>query len=272
MHSARFSLLLFLLLSSVPIGAQQPQAAPSPPQPPSAQQTQLPTQATKDPQAVSIVNQALSASGGASAIDAITDYTATGTATYHFAQDVQGTVTLRGLGLGEFRMDSNLTTGVRSEVDTDHSQLKDEHGLTKSYPVPMNASRVAIPVMPLIPALSSPSLNVTYKGLVQLADRSVHQIEVSRFLPIALSDPNGHFHDFHTIDFFIDASTFQVLMIQDVVAKKSVRQIWYSDYRSFGGVLVPFSINEKVEGQPTWQLMLGQINFNSGLQDSDFQP
>lgn len=249
----------FLFLASASLWSQQ------------TQPTQAQSAATKDPQAITIVNQALTATGGASAISAITDYTATGTVTYQLPQpNVQGTVTLRALGIGQFRMDSNLPTGVRSEVNSDTAQIKD-HGLTRAYPVPMSPGRIPIPTMPLVFALTSASLNLTYKGMVELTGRSVHQIEVQRFLPISIYDPNGYFHDFHTLEFFIDASTFQILMTQDVVVKKSVRELWYSDYRSYDGLLLPFSIGEQVDGRATWQITIGQITFNSGLQDSDFQ-
>jgi hypothetical protein len=40
--------------------------------------------------------------------------------------------------------------------------------------VPMTSGRIGFPAMPLLPALTSASLNLTYKGLVQLAGQSVH--------------------------------------------------------------------------------------------------
>jgi hypothetical protein len=63
---------------------------------------------------VRVVGQALATAGGAAAILAIDDYTATGRVTYHENQDVQGTITLTGLGLGSIREDSNVSTGARS--------------------------------------------------------------------------------------------------------------------------------------------------------------
>jgi hypothetical protein len=95
MRYARFGLFC-ALLSIVPAWSKQPL--------PQQTQTATPTPATKDPQAVSILNQALSVAGGMPAISAIADYTATGNMTYYSSQDVQETVTLRGLGLGQFRM------------------------------------------------------------------------------------------------------------------------------------------------------------------------
>src|SRR5580704_13507088 len=109
MRVARFN-LFFLVFVVIPAWSKQP----LPPQ-----QTQTATQlsATKDAQAVSEVNQALSVSGGTPAIMAITDFTATGNVTYYSGPDpaVQGTVTIRGRGLGQLRIDTNLPAGTRSE-------------------------------------------------------------------------------------------------------------------------------------------------------------
>jgi hypothetical protein len=260
MRSLRTSIVFFVLILVSPVWSQQ------------SVTSQVQSAANKDPQAIAIINQTLIAAGGASTIGAITDYTATGNITYQFPlPNIQGTVTLRALGIGQFRMDAVLPSGTRSEVFTDSHQIRDEHGLSSSYTVPMSSSRVAFPVMPLIPALINPSLNLTYKGLVQLGGRSVHQIEVQRFLPIALHDPDSYFHNFHTVEYFIDASTLTIAAVQDVLFNKAVRQISYSNYQLTAGVMVPFSIAEQVEGQTIWGINLGQISFNSGLQDSDFQ-
>jgi hypothetical protein len=96
MRSARFAFIFCLFLCALPIYGQQAQPSAAPPP------------ATKDPQAVSVVNQALKVAGGASAISAIKDYTGTGSITYHMAQDIQGTVTIRGRRLSRLRIDASL--------------------------------------------------------------------------------------------------------------------------------------------------------------------
>jgi hypothetical protein len=86
MRFTRFSLLLCFLILNVSVRSQQTQPLSTPPPAP------------KDPQAVSVLNQALTVAGGAAAIRAIADYTATGNITYHWNPEVQGVVTVRGLG------------------------------------------------------------------------------------------------------------------------------------------------------------------------------
>jgi len=145
MRFARFGLFC-LILVVFPAWSKRPH-------PPQQTQTATPTPAAKDPQAVSILNQALSVAGGIPAISAIADYTATGNMTYHSSQDMQGTVTLRGLGVGQFRMDVNLQNGVRSEVDSDTSTIKFENGMSRRYNVPMSPGRFSIPTLPFPVAL-----------------------------------------------------------------------------------------------------------------------
>jgi hypothetical protein len=83
MRSARYAWIFCFFFFAVPTWAQQTQPL-----------TSAPT-APKDAQAVDVVNQALAAAGGVTAITAISDYTGSGNITYHWGvdHDVQGSVT-----------------------------------------------------------------------------------------------------------------------------------------------------------------------------------
>src|SRR5208282_4750375 len=86
-----------------------------------APQTPQPAQVapTRDPQAVSILSQALAAAGGVSAVSVVQDFTGTGTITYYWAnQEVSGQATVRGLGTSDFRLDAQLPQGARSWLVT----------------------------------------------------------------------------------------------------------------------------------------------------------
>lgn len=227
----------------------------------------------QDPQAASVLTQSLTTVGGIPAILAITDYTATGNVTYHWGDDVQGSVTVRGSASGQFRLDANVPTGVRSEAINGESKIKTADGILwlPHYQAPMTPSRLVLPYLLASRALNSPAFSLFYKGIVELEGRSVHDIQLQRFLP-GVADLDGRLREYFTVDFFIDASTFQVLMTQELVApNRLVRQIRYSDYRSVNGLLVPFSISEHLIDHPTWLIHLDHINFNTGLSDSDFQ-
>jgi len=259
MRSARFGLVLYFFLINPSVWGQQtqPGTAPSP--------------APKDPQAVSVVNQAVAVAGGPTAIAAINDYTATGNITYHSGQDVQGSVTVQGLGLNQYRLDANLPNGVRSSVVTDgRMSLKAEDGSVKPIhsQVAMHLSGLVVPYLELSIALNSPAFGLSSKGVVEVQGHSAYDIQVQ----LAGRGPNrpGYLADFYVKDYFVDVATFQVVMTQDLAPKHLIRQLRYSDFRPISGVLVPFSISEVAGGQQTWSMQLRQISFNTGLQDSAF--
>jgi hypothetical protein len=271
MHSERSALLFCLFLCAVPAWTQQTSTQPALP----------PT--IKDPQAVNILNQALTVAGGAAAIKAVTDYTATGNVTYHWNPEVQGSVTVRGLGLGQIRVDANLPRGVHSSVlSGGQTTTKAEDGRLSQYPPPypvpssdafpyqppMFPGSLVLPHTQLTVVLNNPRFNISYKGIVQLDGNSVHDVQVQPILP-GQTQPDS-MTEYHTIDFFIDTTTLQLVMTQDNVPKHIVHQIRYSDYRNVGGVQVPFSIGEQMDGQKTRDIQLSQVSFNVGLQVSTF--
>src|SRR5439155_9582287 len=126
MRVAHF-LLPFILaaLFLVPSGAQQSS-------PPSA--GSQPVQ--RDPQALTILNQALQMAGGADAVRAIETFTGSGTITYFEpSNEVKGSVTVRGKGLDQFRLDATLPTGARSwAVSNGSGSARETDGVVTSIP------------------------------------------------------------------------------------------------------------------------------------------
>jgi hypothetical protein len=259
MRSTRFGLLLCFLLFNISVWGQQTQPGTAPPPAP------------KDTQAISILNRALAVAGGATAIAAITDYTANGNITYRSDQDVQGSVTVLGLGLNQYRLDASLPKGVRSWAVTDgRMSRKAEDGSVELIhsQVAMHVSGLVVPYLELSVALDSPAFGLSNKGVVEVEGHSAYDIQVQH-VGMGLNRPMN-LADFYARDYFIDAATFQVVMTQDFVPKHVIRQLRYSDFRLMSGVLVPFSISEVAGGQQTWAMQLRQISFNTGLQDSAF--
>lgn len=237
-----------------------------------AQQT-LPT-ATKDPQAVAVLTQTLVAAGGLSAIAAIQDVTGAGNITYYQPQNSQSSVTIRGRELDQFRLDATLLPSGISAQAISNGQMTVKLASGKTIPIdsdaPPHPSRLFLPYLFLSAALAGPEFGLSYKGVVELDGHSVADIEVQEVVPDSVH-PSALFREYHTIDFFIDTSTFQVSMMQDTVPNHLVRQTRYSAYGTVNGVVVPYTIAQQSGGLQTWMIQLNQINFNSGLQDSDFQ-
>jgi hypothetical protein len=231
--------------------------------------------ATKDPQAVSILKQALGAAGGTTAILALADYKATGTVTYHENQDLTGSVTLRGLGFTEFREDASLPSGIRSfSIHNGLATTKSEAGgirhHTFRYQLPLMESSILVPCWQLAAAVGDPLFGLSYKGTTTVDGYTVHDIRI-QLMPPGPPDANGVIAEYFGADFFVDTTTFQVRMTQDVVIDHFPRKVRFSNYKTVNGVLVPFSIDEEVNGQRTQTIQLEQSGFNTGLQGSDFE-
>lgn len=253
---------------------------------PIATQAQTQASATKDPQAVLILQQALTAAGGANAISAIKDYTGSGTLVFHQSQNeaLSGTVSVNGRWTNQFRIDETLPNGVRSlAFNQGHIERKHEDGTVSQFPpqgkipssdafpwqTPMFAESTAFPYLQLTAALNSPQFSIADRGLITLNGKSVHDVEITQLAPNN-QDRGSFFAKYHTSELFIDSVSFQIVMTQDMLPKDTVHQIWYSNYTPVSGVLVPFSIEEQMGGQQVRDIHLNQITFNNGLQDSNF--
>lgn len=255
----RFVLLFSLLCAAHSAIAQQP-SAPS-------------TPVTKDAQAVSILNQALVTAGGLQSIAAIQDVTGTGIITNSQAPNIQSSITVRAKSLDQLRIDASLTPGISGEaISYGSMSLKQQTGtvIAVDSDLPAYPSRLILPYMFLSAALTAPTFSLSYKGVVALDGRSVNDVEVQEVIP-GVADPGSLFREYHTIEFFIDASTFQVSMMQDIVPRHLSRQTRFSQYEAVNGILVPFAISEEVEGVQDWVMQLDHVSLNTGLQDSDFQ-
>jgi outer membrane lipoprotein-sorting protein len=257
------SLCAQMSLQPSSFAAKQAQTAP---------QSGLTSNIKKDAQALAILNQAFINIGGLSAVQKIDDYTATGQITYHLAEDRQGGAVIRGRAWNDLRIDATLPDGVRSEATTQGSVfLKSEDGTIAqiSSSAPLAASRMLLPYLILVPVINSSGYSISYDGIEQVGNFSAHHVRVQRQLP-GLSDPDGNRSEQQTLSYWIDVTTYQVLMMQDTLSINRVRTISYSDYRIVNGIWVPFSIEQK-GGYQACSIHLNEIKFNSGLQDADFQ-
>jgi len=242
----------------------------------------------RDQQAVDILRQALVVAGGEQAVNAVSDYRATGRLISYQSKDqeLQGTVTLTGRGVHQFRMDENLPAGVRSHsVSEGRTTKMGEDGVVVKpraegaaipssdaflHIAPMFPGGLAFPHLQLAAALKSERFSISYTGVVEIEGRRLHDVRVQRALA-GRFDVSGDMSKYRTTDFFIDVVTLQVVMTENLVPYDVVRRIRYSDYKGMSGVLVPFSIGEELGGQKIRTIQLDQIGFNTGLQDSNFE-
>src|SRR6266481_549435 len=147
-------------------------------------QTQVSKSATKDTQAVTLLQNAISLSGG-SAYASIQDYAATGNISYFWAGlEVKGTVTIYSKGSGQFRLDAHLAAGTRSwAVDNGFGSLLETNGTrsTISYANALHLGSYSRALLPLTTAINDPKTSIQYLGLNLVDGTQLHKIRVELF-------------------------------------------------------------------------------------------
>jgi hypothetical protein len=236
----------------------------------------------RDAQAVSILNQVLTAAGGAPAIAAVSDYTATGNVV---TGNDKGTITLRGLHGWEFRMDIADSTGTHSTgVHQGKLFTKAVDGTVDIPQQNKNRDRFALPVWtPLFPAgyafqsafvthvVSGKAFSVSMVGSTEINGHSVYDVRISLGPSTTTSQPG----DRNLIrrpsrDLFIDTSSFQIVAFRESVPRNPMHEVDYDNYKPVNGVLMPFTISESYGGQTVATMQINQITFNTGLVASVF--
>jgi hypothetical protein len=263
---------VFFLGSALPVALAAQQSATS-----ASPATAQPTPPVRDPQALAVLTQSLNATGGLSGIAAIQDYTANGTITYYWAgEEVQGTATVRGMGLTCFRLDASLPQGVRTwAVDGYSETLIDTNGtsqVNESYTV-ATAGSMTLPYVRMLAALTDSSASVADLGTVSVGTSQVRRVHVAPQAAAPGSTPNsGGF------DLDIDPASGLVVRFGEVVYSDFdfrtpyTHELFFTNYQPTGGVFSPFAITEKVDGQTTWSMTLQSVAFNSGLTETEFTP
>jgi hypothetical protein len=237
-------------------------------------------QPTRDARALLVLAQSLNAAGGVQAVAAVKDFTATGTITYNWAgQRVEGSVTFRGLGLDDFRLDAVLPGGTRSwAVSNLAGALKETDGTVTSIPLhnAVNLGGLTFPYFAMLAALVDTTTTVTYVGPVQVNGAQAYQVRVARTLG-AQGAGAATVEQMTTRDFFVDAGNYLPVAIRDTThpirgaSEAYLHGIEFSGYQAVSGLRVPFSIAEKVGGQTIWMARISSVSFNTGLADADFQ-
>jgi hypothetical protein len=252
----------------------------------SGQQTQSATTATaavvRDAQALGLLQQALSSAGATAAVR-VQDFTETGTITYFWAgQDVSGSVTLRGLGMNDFRLDATLASenpNLSWAVSNGQGSVKQANGNTTTIPScnATNAGVLTLPHLGILAAINDTTVSVSLAAQVTLNAVSAYDIRVQKTFT-QKADPTGQLSKCNSKDYLIDPATFALIETRDTVYPNDgavgvgvAHEVIFADYQLTNGVAVPFSVTEKLGGQETWAIQVSAINFNTGLTEAIFQ-
>lgn len=235
------------------------------------------TAVQRDQQALIVIAQTIAAGGGQDLLRSIQDLTETGNVTYYWSEPVTATVTIKSRGLQQFRTDTVLSEGQRSTIVNGGggSQIEVDGTIrTISGQSASDLGCLTFPYPPLIAAMQDSSTNVIYVGLVAHNGTSAYDVRIQKTYSLN-QDPQGTRGAREARDFYIDSNALVVVAISDQFHSGTndqglAHEIDYSNYQPENGVMMPLQIAESANGAPGSLITIGQVVFNSGLNDADF--
>jgi hypothetical protein len=261
MRAARLVLsLLCILFSFTRLNSQQP--APTP---------------QRDPQAISVFNQLVTATGWGSyspPVDAVISAKAT-----ENVVETQSPIslTLKVKGCHEFRIDAKDTTGGRSSIV--HGDSAANFTSSGSRTVPAHSALSLRPLaLPFFCGIGLPlasNISLRYLGTEDVGGQPAQKIESSQ--ASSPNDPLGTFREKTSrLTIWVSAATGLPIQIASIRASEdnpsaSVTTIrTFSDYRLVNGTAVPFHQEEWIGERLLHTLQISSVTFNNGLSDADF--
>jgi hypothetical protein len=248
----------------------------------SARNPQTPAVAASSPQAVTLLAQSTNALTGSVAVN---DVTLTGTVErIAGSTDESGTVTLKALTTGEASLAITLPSGTLTEV---HSSMA--NGPAGNW-ISADATVHQIPMHNgwtdagwFFPAFSSAftsnqSLQIAYIGQEIVDGVSVQHVRLNRIVPgDASGKTNSLVLHLSQTELYLDANSFLPIGVKynihpdNNAAIDIPVEIKYSNFKSVGGVMIPFHIQEFIQNSLHLDIQLTNTAVNSGLSASQFQ-
>lgn len=273
MRLSRFLPALVVLALVVPLKAQQPSPVPpfgkappvrqAPVQPTGSQQPPQP----RDPQALSVVQTAITALGGATAIGAIQTWRVQAQSSAQFNGATRA-ILWEQAG-SEFRMASHFgTAGGDNVIVTGHgSPASVQGGTTKALPSHVISSL-------FIPALAGSILlnefqntNYTFQ---YVGTRTLNSKTVSVVRTVLLANPLG------AQTWYFDMASGLPVRVEYRIAMISTPAASLSgaadllNYQPVAGILYPFQIVQWRQGMQVDVVTLQSVNVNAAISSSDF--
>jgi hypothetical protein len=244
---------------------------------PSAQQTSG-TSVQRDSQAVAILNQVLSGSGGASAVGTLQDFTESGKITYSWAgSDVTAPLSITAKGLDKFRMDAVLPEGNVSYIIHGLSGVSIFSNGVRT-PAPsynlFTIGSLTVPQIRVLGVLNDSSTSLKFIGLVYWNGMDLYQIHV--VLSLNSYPSFTEMAGLGSFDLYVSPETNLVMGISETFRSSNnfsdtyTHEIHFSNYASVAGTAIPFQIEENLSGQKIWTINIAAATFNTGVSDSVF--
>jgi hypothetical protein len=245
---------------------------------PQAQTTSSPT---RDTQAVSLANQALSALVGSTPI---TDATVQGTASLTAGSDQEsGSAMLEARAGYESKVVLSLSGGQRSEVRNGAGappQGKWSGSDATWHTMPLHSCWTDpawfFPALTLQSALNDQQISFTYVGQETKDGVAVQHIQISRLASGQTVTATSLIQRLSQVDLYLDSTThlpvaidFNIHPDTDAGLNQPV-EVQFSGWQPVNGIQVPSRIQKFLQGSLTLDLTALTISVNTGLPQSDF--
>lgn len=231
--------------------------------------------ATKDANAVTIIQQSLAVMGGG---QSFVDVQATGTTTlYGDSGSVNYPITLQATGKANVRSSVTKSTGVHVYVSDGQATCVDGtlDAATADTPIDLYSRRIDfVPALTILADYARSDIQAQYLRSDTLGNATVDVVALS-FVPLGLS-PSPQAYAATQRTFFIDQATGYVLKIQYTTITDATTltglntEIVFSNYQTFSGFAVPLDQQTFVNGNLGIDLSLSSVAFNTGLDSSLF--
>lgn len=240
---------------------------------------QAPVTLQRDPEAVSLAQQALAAMGSPGALAAIRDSVAAGT-----VQLVTPTgtlalpVVLKSRGMQAVRTELQRPQGTRIRILNQGRGAiqKADGGVMQLATVNTVSERVDhIPALRLLDQLSDPEVEIEYVSPGAVEGRPA---DIIAFTYVPTVDPESAklFRSFTRSLFYIDQATKLVTKMErqnfgeNATNVSDKIEVFFADYRAVNGISVPFQQTTYTNGSLEYGIGLQSVAFNVGLSDSEF--
>jgi len=237
-----------------------------------AQQT---TTVKRDAQALAILTKAIAVATTQNAVALPQDSVAQGTIT--FVNGTSATLRIEHKGFRDLRQDIVFPDHQVSYVTKGGQGYSLREGKKTSLPLWVTQFHYPehIPAISQMADFLSPNMNLTYVGVEKVNGLAAYHI-VFTLIPTDVTPSNvvAQISEFHA---FVDVQTYLVTKTQsnifspEAIENRSPAEMYYSDYRSINGLLVPFQISRYISGEKYCDITFSTVTINVGLTDTDFQ-
>ena len=229
---------------------------------------------SQDPQAISILQQAINAMGNVPS-----DSAATGTVAITQGSTSQ-TATIQILTLGTSATSETITSPTNQNVivysNGDAKETSGGQSVNPTLQLIVTDQCADFPLPLLSSFLANPDESIHYVGLETISGESVQHLQVWNTFASkpAILQPLA---PFSTRDLWFDSTSG--LLVKMAYTRRAGGgavpgapvTVSYGSYQNVSGVLYPFQINKSFNGTPWQTIAIQNVSFNTGLTTAQFQ-